>query len=84
VRVLLDTHVLLWWLLGNPRLSSTALELRVRSASLDETGRLIGGWMAVLRLPHEAADFADRYHSGTMGVGRSWRIGSQCGDAGRL
>jgi PIN domain nuclease of toxin-antitoxin system len=24
VRVLLDTHVLLWWLLGNPRLSSTA------------------------------------------------------------
>ena len=24
MRVLLDTHVLLWWLLGNPRLSSTA------------------------------------------------------------
>ena len=25
MRVLLDTHVLLWWLLGNPRLSSIAL-----------------------------------------------------------
>jgi PIN domain nuclease of toxin-antitoxin system len=24
VRVLLDTHVLLWWLLGDPRLSTTA------------------------------------------------------------
>lgn len=24
MKVLLDTHVLLWWLLGNPRLSATA------------------------------------------------------------
>lgn len=73
MRVLLDTHALLWWVLGNPRLSAAATAVLGAAATVIVVSAVSGHEIATkhrlgkLSVPARLAGHLDRLAAGMAG-----------------